>query len=611
MDGVGTNGQYTSIATDSSNRPHISYDSSSDGSLRYAVLTAGGWFTETVDSGAGAGVGQYTSIALDNADHPHISYYDTNNKALKYAHWDGSTWTLETVDATAHVGMYSSIALDSNDGIYIAHYDETNRDLKLATRGGTPPTPSPNLGVTKTAAPTLVSTGAPVTYTITFSNSGQVTAIGVVITDVVPVNLTNVNYSSSGAALTARTGLTYTWDVSDLAPGTGGVLTVTGNVTTSSAVAGATFTNTVIATAIGDTTPSNNTASAAVRVRANYTLFLSLIFGAGGTGTVRLAPPGIDCSSDCAETYEEGTAVSLIATENAGSTFGGWDGACSGTINCAVTMDDNKIITATFFLAPVGVALTQTVGTTPAVCPAVTTITVLSGTPIYYCYTVQNMDPFTWTHHALENSALGTVFSDMPYDLGPGQTANTVDMGLAISRTADLTSTTVATWTASLDSLQAAAANAVISMAANAQGTVNVVTANLAISVTVGTEPGQCSSTQSLDVPTGTQVYFCVLIRNTGSVTLTNLVLKVFGQDVPLSGELGFGQEVQATGPTVPALGPITVTEPLSVRASVTADGGGSVQGQYTTESIADATVAPGGDTTVDYFLPIVAKPPE
>ncbi|MCX7022714.1 MAG: hypothetical protein NTW26_10675, partial [bacterium] len=49
------------------------------------AASAGEWHIETVDSGGR--VGEFTSLALDSNDYPHISYKDNQdgNEALKYA----------------------------------------------------------------------------------------------------------------------------------------------------------------------------------------------------------------------------------------------------------------------------------------------------------------------------------------------------------------------------------------------------------------------------------------------------------------------------------------------------------------------------------------------
>ncbi|MBL8524418.1 MAG: CHRD domain-containing protein [Betaproteobacteria bacterium] len=69
-----------------------------------------------------------------------------------------------------------------------------------------------------------------------------------------------------------------------------------------------------------------------------------------GSGTGSVTGTGINCPGDCTESYAHNTVVSLTATPNAGSTFTGWSGACTGTGNCMVTMDFVKSVTAIFSL---------------------------------------------------------------------------------------------------------------------------------------------------------------------------------------------------------------------------------------------------------------------
>jgi hypothetical protein len=67
-----------------------------------------------------------------------------------------------------------------------------------------------------------------------------------------------------------------------------------------------------------------------------------------GSGTVTSNPAGIDCGSTCTRDFEHGTQLTLTASADAGSTFAGWSGACSGLGACTVAMDAAKTATATF-----------------------------------------------------------------------------------------------------------------------------------------------------------------------------------------------------------------------------------------------------------------------
>lgn len=75
---------------------------------------------------------------------------------------------------------------------------------------------------------------------------------------------------------------------------------------------------------------------------------LTVSLTGGGSGTVTSTPAGINCGTDCTESYAMGSTVHLHAFANPQNAFGGWTGACTGVGICAVTMDDVRNVTATF-----------------------------------------------------------------------------------------------------------------------------------------------------------------------------------------------------------------------------------------------------------------------
>ncbi|HNS77602.1 MAG TPA: fibronectin type III domain-containing protein [Syntrophorhabdus sp.] len=91
---------------------------------------------------------------------------------------------------------------------------------------------------------------------------------------------------------------------------------------------------------------ANHTISASFKAdTTKYTLTINR--SGSGTGTVS--------NNHSGSTFAKGTVVTLTATPDAGSSFVGWSGGCSGTTpTCTVTMSANVIVTATFNLVSGG-----------------------------------------------------------------------------------------------------------------------------------------------------------------------------------------------------------------------------------------------------------------
>lgn len=79
---------------------------------------------------------------------------------------------------------------------------------------------------------------------------------------------------------------------------------------------------------------------------------LTVAFVGDGSGTVTSTDTLVNCdgSGTCEVEYDEGTAVTLQATADAGTTFVSWDQACSGTGDCDVTLDADTFVVVVFAL---------------------------------------------------------------------------------------------------------------------------------------------------------------------------------------------------------------------------------------------------------------------
>ena len=141
LDSSANVGLYSSIAVDSNDEHHISYQDATNGHLKYASNAGGTWTDYPIDNGGGY-IGRYTSIDIDSNDKVHISYGNLNSWDLKYATNVAGSWSRTIIDdggSNGQAGMYSSLEIDSNDVIHVSYWGR-NMDLKHATKsavGGT------------------------------------------------------------------------------------------------------------------------------------------------------------------------------------------------------------------------------------------------------------------------------------------------------------------------------------------------------------------------------------------------------------------------------------------------------------------------------------------
>jgi hypothetical protein len=72
-----------------------------------------------------------------------------------------------------------------------------------------------------------------------------------------------------------------------------------------------------------------------------------------GSGTVTSNPGVISCPfGACYDSFTHGSTVNLLQAPDGMSLFTGWEGDCSGTDTCCLTIDSTKAVAATFTAAP-------------------------------------------------------------------------------------------------------------------------------------------------------------------------------------------------------------------------------------------------------------------
>ncbi len=76
--------------------------------------------------------------------------------------------------------------------------------------------------------------------------------------------------------------------------------------------------------------------------------YQTLTVGVGGNGSVASLDGFINCPGVCTHTYPPNTQVTLNATPGPGSIFVGWNGACTGTGPCTVSMTQDLTVNAVF-----------------------------------------------------------------------------------------------------------------------------------------------------------------------------------------------------------------------------------------------------------------------
>ena len=270
----------------------------------------------------------------------------------------------QTFQVTVHTDPALTTTAVISNGNYSVQGDGINPILgpKVETHVGNGP--YADLAVAVSDGVPAVVWGAPVSYTITATNTGPTADPAAVVTVAFPAQLTGVTWTCAGAGgascgtpsgsgdITAAKGIvslpvngTATFFVSaSVVSGSGnGTVAVTAHVKTGPTV--------------NDSNPANNDDTDLDSIGTLRALTVTKDPSETGQGQVVSSPLGLSCGNGCAsqaQQFLDGSQVTLTAIARPGDTFTGWTGGCTGTGNlCTVMLSGADVSVAAHFRGPV------------------------------------------------------------------------------------------------------------------------------------------------------------------------------------------------------------------------------------------------------------------
>ncbi len=158
------------------------------------------------------------------------------------------TWSLGTVGAGTSGSVTVTVQLDAvfPNGTTTVTNTASASSANAGTVGSNPVTTTvsaaPSLSVTKAVDLTTASPGQQLTYTLSYANSGNADATGVVLSDALPAHTSFVSASDGGGF----DGATVRWSLGTLAPGASGSVTFTARLDTVFPAGQTTVTNSAV-----------------------------------------------------------------------------------------------------------------------------------------------------------------------------------------------------------------------------------------------------------------------------------------------------------------------------------------------------------------------------
>ncbi len=407
------------------------------------------------------------------------------------------------------------------------------------------------LAITKSASPSPVLAGNQITYTVRIINDGPSDASGLVVTDTLPVSVTNPFSSTTGGALSCSGSISITCNLSTLSAGSSLTWTITGTVS-ASALNGSVITNTAgvksAEVGIAQTALVTTTIQRSVALAITKSAYPSTVLaGQEITYTVRITNSGPSLASNVQLTDTLPTLSNVISSTTGGLICGGIgsltctltslavDGSVTWTITGIVSANalSGSVITNTAGVkaAEVSVAQTALVTTTVqrsvalAITKSASPSPVLAASQITYTVRITNSGP---------SDASGLVVTDTlpvsvtnPISSTTGGVLNCSGSSSITCNLSTLSAGSSLTWTITGTVSASALNGSVITNTAGVKSAEVSIAQTALVTTTVQRSVALAITTSAYPsiVQAGSLITYTLRITNTGSNAATNLVV--------------------------------------------------------------------------------------